>query len=126
MNRLIRTGILGLAMVCTVSPPALAADDHKPKHGGIVVDAKTVDLEVVAKDGLIVIYASDHGTPMKITSASGKVTVFNGKDKVELPLVLVVDRLEAKGGFTVAAGTRVLTEVALNGKAAVAARVTLK
>ena len=126
MNRLIRTVLLGLALACAVILGARAADDHKPKHGGIVVDAKTVDLEVVAKDGLIVIYPSDHGKPMKITSASGKVTVFSGKDKVELPLVLVADRLEAKGSFAVGTGTRVLTEVALNGKPAVAARVTLK
>ena len=44
----------------------------------------------------------------------------------EAPLVLVGERLEAKGSFKVAAGSRVLAEVALNGKPAVAARFTLK
>jgi hypothetical protein len=73
-----------------------------------------------------VIHISDHGKPMKLSSATGKVTVFNGNDKTEAPLVLVGDRLEANGSFTVGAGAKVLAEVALNGKPAVSARFTLK
>ena len=42
------------------------------------------------------------------------------------PLALVGDKLEAKGDFKVAPGTKVLAEVSLNGKPAVAARFTLK
>ena len=91
-----------------------------------VVETKAGDLELVAKPELIVIHVSDHGKAMKLTSASGKVTVFNGNDKAEAPLVLVGDKLEAKGSFKVGAGTKVLAEVSLNGKPAVAARFTLK
>lgn len=106
--------------------PVYAADDHAPKHGGVVMETKAGDLELVAKSDAIVVHVSDHGKPMKLTSGSGKVTVFNGNDKTEAPLVLVGDRLEAKGNFKVQAGTRVLTEVTLNGKPAVATRFTLK
>ena len=42
------------------------------------------------------------------------------------PLALAGDKLEAKGSFKVGAGTKVLADVALNGKPAVAARFTLK
>lgn len=103
-----------------------AAEDHQPKHGGVVVETKAGDLELVAKADLIVIHVSDHGKPMKVSSATGKVTVFNGNDKTEAPLALVGDKLEAKGSFKVGAGTKVLADVALNGKPAVAARFTLK
>ena len=106
--------------------PAFAADDHKPKHGGVVVETKAGDMELVAKPDQIVIHVSDHGKPMKLTSATGKVTVFNGSDKTEAPLALVGDKLEAKGSFKLAAGTKVLAEVALNGKPAASARFTLK
>ncbi len=106
--------------------PAFAAEDHKPKHGGVAVETKAGDMELVAKPELIVIHVSDHGKPMKLTSATGKVTVFNGNDKTEAPLVLAGDKLEAKGSFKVGAGTKVLADVALNGKPAVAARFTLK
>ena len=106
--------------------PAIAAEDHTPKHGGIVVETKAGDMELVAKPELIVIHVSDHGKPMKLTSATGKVTVFNGNDKTEAPLALVGDKLEAKGSFKLGAGTKVLADVVLNGKPAVAARFTLK
>ena len=115
-----------LAVACAVALPALAADDHAPKHGGVVVETKAGDLELVAKSELIVIHVSDHGKPMKLASGSGKVTVFNGKDKTEAPLTLAGEKLEAKGSFKVGAGTKVLAEISLNGKPAVAARFTLK
>jgi hypothetical protein len=102
-----------LLIASMLSLPAFAAEDHAPKHGGVVVETKAGDLELVAK-------------PMKLTSGSGKVTVFNGNDKTEAPLALVGDKLEAKGNFKVGAGTKVLAEVSLNGKPAASARFTLK
>ena len=115
-----------LMIATALALPVFAAEDHAPKHGGIVVETKAGDLELVAKPEVIVIHVSDHGKPMKLSSASGKVTVFNGNDKTEAPLALVGDKLEAKGSFKVGAGTKVLADVALNGKPAVAARFTLK
>ncbi|MBT9525158.1 MAG: hypothetical protein IV105_07850 [Rhizobacter sp.] len=110
----------------TLALPSFAAEDHAPKHGGVVMETKAGDLELVAKPDVIVIHVSDHGKPMKLTSGTGKVTVFNGNDKTEAPLALVGDKLEAKGSFKVAAGAKVLAEVSLNGKPAVSARFTVK
>lgn len=118
--------VLPLLLACAVTLPVVAADDHTPKHGGVVVETKAGDLELVAKPDLIVIHVSDHGKAMKLTSGTGKVTVFSGNDKVEAPLALAGDKLEAKGSFKVGAGAKVVAEVALNGKPAVAARFTLK
>jgi hypothetical protein len=117
---------ISLLFASAISLPALAADDHVPKHGGVVVETKAGDLELVAKPDLVVIHVSDHGKAMKLTSASGKVTVFNGSEKTEAPLALIGDKLEAKGSFKVAPGAKVLAEVSLNGKPAVSARFTLK
>lgn len=115
-----------LLIATALALPAFAAEDHTPKHGGVVVETRAGDLELVAKPELIVIHVSDHGKPLKLSSASGKVTVFNGNDKTETPLALVGDKLEAKGSFKIGAGTKVLADVAVNGKPAVAARFTLK
>ena len=123
MKHLLTTLLISAA---AAAAPAVAAEDHAPKHGGVVVETKAGDMELVAKADLIVIHVSDHGKPMKLTSATGKVTVFNGNDKTEAPLALAGDKLEAKGSFKVGAGTKVLADVALNGKPAVAARFTLK
>lgn len=121
-----KSHFLPLLVACAFALPVQAAEDHAPKHGGVVLETKAGDLELVAKPDRIVIHVSDHGKPMKLTSATGKVTVFNGKDKAESPLALTGDKLEAKGSFKVAAGAKVLAEVSLNGKPAVSARFTLK
>ena len=118
--------LMPLRAAAVVALPAAAADDHVPKHGGVVVETKAGDLELVAKPDLIRVHVSDHGKPMKLTSGSGKVTVFNGNEKTEAPLALAGDTLEAKGNFKVAPGTKVVAEVSVNGKPAVAARFTLK
>jgi glutamate 5-kinase len=118
--------LLALLAASAFSLPTFAADDHAPKFGGVVVETKAGDLELVAKPEMIVIHVSDPGKPMKLSSGTGKVTVFNGKDKTEAPLALVGDKLEAKGSFKIEAGAKALAEVSLNGKPAVSARFTLK
>ena len=80
-----------LLIATALALPAFAAEDHTPKHGGVVVETKAGDLELVAKPELIVIHVSDHGKPMKLSSA-----------------------------------TKVLADLTVNGKPAVAARFTLK
>ena len=123
MKKMFVIAACAAAVLCS---PVHAAEDHSPKHGGVVVETQAGDLELVAKPELIVIHVSDHGKPLKLSSASGKVTVFNGSDKTEAPLALVGDKLEARGNFKVGAGSKALAEVALNCKPALSARFTLK
>ena len=118
--------LIPLLAASVLALPVVAADSHTPKYGGVVVETKAGDLELVAKPDVVHIYVSDHGKPMKLASGNGKVTVFNGSEKTEAPLTLVGERLEARGSFKIAAGTKVLAEVALNGKPAVSARFTPK
>lgn len=127
MKRLI--ALLGLLSLVAVSVPAQDkhGDSHAPKRGGVVVETKVADLELVARPDGMLLYVTEHGgKDMKLTSGSGKVTVFNGTEKAEAPLTLAGNWFEAKGNFKVSAGTRVLVEVSLNGKPPVAARFTLK
>ena len=52
-----------LLIAASAASPAFAAEDHKPHHGGVVVETKAGDMELVAKPDLIVIHVSDHGKP---------------------------------------------------------------
>ena len=110
------------------SVPAFAGKehDHTPKFGGVVVDTKAGDLEIVAKPESIQIYISDHGKAVKLEGAKAKVTLLNGTEKSEADLVLVGDKLEAKGAFKVAKGTKGIAVVTLAGKAATTARFEVK
>jgi hypothetical protein len=75
-----------------------------------------MDYEIVAKPELLQIYLSDHGKPAKIDGAKAKVTLLNGSEKTEAELIAVGDKLEAKGSFKVAKGTKGVAMVTVAGK----------
>ena len=118
-----------LASVMAFSAASIVSagtDDHKPKFGGVVVETKAGDIEIVAKPDSIQIYITDHGKPMKLDSAKAKVTLLNGTEKSEANLVFVGDKLEAKGAFKVAKGTKGIAIVTLAGKPPITARFDIK
>jgi len=122
----LRSALLALLMaVCSISANA-GKGDHKPRFGGVVVQSKVGDLEIVAKPESIHIHISDHGKAVKLDGAKAKVTLLNGAEKSEADLVLVGDKLEAKGAYTVAKGTKGIAIVTLAGKPPVTARFSIK
>jgi hypothetical protein len=118
---------LTLAAVLLVSGgAAMAGGDHTARHGGIVVETRALDFEIVAKPDSIQVYLADHGKPVKLDGAKGKVTLLNGTEKTELDLAVAGDRLEAKGAFKVQKGTRGVVSVTLAGKPGTVARFEVK
>ncbi len=98
--------------------------DHTPKHGGVVVEVKDMDYELVAKANVIQLYLRDHGKKVDITKASAKLTLLTGSEKQEVELKPVGDKLEATGSFKVGKGTKAVAVVTVQGKPATA-RFTL-
>lgn len=127
MNRIASTVI---AAIVAATPPVMAADKpghgHGPKHGGVFVEVRDIDYELVAKPDLIQLYVSDHGKTVNLNGASAKLTFLIGNEKEEVVLSPAGDKLEAKGTFKVGAGTRVGATVSLAGKKPVAMRFVLK
>lgn len=125
-----------------VSGAAFAAEDHKDhahdskgaehaheakaQHGGIVSVVKDVNYELVANAAELLLYVSDHGKPANLAGATAKLTMLSGSKKDEATLVPGKDALQAKGNFAVAAGTKVVAQVSLQGKPAQAVRFSLK
>lgn len=121
--------VLLTAAALVTGGAALAAgeDHHKPQHGGIVVEGKQADFELVAKPDLIQLYLSDHGKKMDHSKASAKATLLAGKEKQEVILAPAGgDKLEAKGSFKVAPGTKVVAVVTNGGKSLGTARFEIK
>ncbi len=120
--------ILAALALAVASPFAALAgkDDHTARHGGIFVEGKAVDLEVVATPQLVRVYVYDHGKPARIEGAKGKLTLLNGSQKTEAELNVAGDKLEAKGEFKVAKGTKGIALVTLPGKPAAVARFEVK
>ncbi len=115
-----------IAAVIAIGAPAFAKDDHSAKHGGIFVETKALDFEIVAKPDVIHVYVGDHGKPVKLDGAKGKVTLLNGSEKSEIDLAPAGDKMEAKGSFKIAKGTKGIAIVTLAGKSAATARFEVK
>lgn len=120
--RAVSVGLL-MAFAATVT---FAGGDHKPKFGGVVVETKVGDMEIVAKPDSIQIYITDHGKAVKLDGAKAKVTLLNGTEKSEADLTVAGDKLEAKGAFKVAKGTKGIALVTLASKPAATARFEVK
>jgi len=101
------------------------AHDHTPKHGGVVVEVRDMDYELVARPTAIQLYLRDHGKGVDVSKASAKVTLLTGTEKQEVELKPVGDRLEATGSFKVGPGSRAVAVVTVAGKASTA-RFTVK
>ena len=119
--------IATLALV--VTGVAFAADDHshnpKPVHGGVVVEVKDIEYELVAKPDSVQLHLRDHGKAVDVSKASAKLTLLTGADKQEVELKPAGDKLEAKGSFKLAANTKVVALVTRAGKSSTA-RFVLK
>ena len=73
------------------------AHEHKPLHGGVVVEVKDMDFELVANATAVKLYLRDHGKPADVSKASAKLTLLAGTEKQEVELKPAGDRLEATG-----------------------------
>jgi hypothetical protein len=119
------------ALALAASGAAFAAGDHshasKPEHGGVVADAGDIGYELVARPDTLTLHLRDHGKPVKTEGAGAKLTLLSGTEKSEAVLVPAGDgKLEAKGTFKVAAGTKVVALVTLPGKKPANVRFALK
>ena len=127
-----KTQALLAAIALTLASSAFAAGDkhdhaheHKPLHGGVVVEVKDMDYELVAKPTVIQLHLRDHGKPTDVSKASAKITLLTGSEKQEIELKPAGNKLEATGSFKVGPGTKAVAVVTIAGKAATA-RFSLK
>jgi hypothetical protein len=122
-----RFAIAALAVfLCVPALAQKAGHQHVAQHGGVFVEGKEADYELVAKPEVIQLYVNDHGKPMDVSKAAAKLTLLNGTQKQEVALKPADGRLEATGKFQVGAGTKAVAVVTQAGKTLGTARFTLK
>ena len=119
------------ALLFAVSGATVAGGKHeheqKPLHGGVVVEASDMTFELLAKSDVITIHVRDHGKAASVKGATGKLTMLSGSAKSEATLAPVGDdKLEARGSFQVAAGTKIVATINLNGKKPINVRFAIK
>ncbi len=127
----VRTLLVAAAMAFASSTYAAGnhahGHDHKPLHGGVVVESSDREFELVAKTDVITLYVRDHGKAASTQGATTKLTLLHGAQKSEVALLPAGDnKLEAKGNFKVGAGAKAVALVALQGKKPINVRFALK
>jgi len=125
---LMKTQALFASITLALAGSAFAAGDkhdHKPLHGGVVVEVKDMDYELVAKPTMIQLHLRDYGKAADLSKATAKLTLLTGTEKQEVELKPAGDKLEATGSFKVGPGTKAVAIVTVAGKPSTA-RFTLK
>ena len=123
-----KTQALFASITLALAGSAFAAGDkhdHKPLHGGVAVEVKDMDYELVAKPTVIQLHLRDHGKAADLSKATAKLTLLTGTEKQEVELKPAGDKLEATGSFKVGPGTKAVAIVTVAGKPSTA-RFTLK
>jgi hypothetical protein len=115
-----------LALLSLAAAPVMASGDHTPKNGGVMVETKAGDFEIVAKPDTLQIFFMDHGKPVKFDGAKAKITLLNGTEKSEAELLPAGNKMEAKGIFKVTKGTKGVAVLTLAGKPPATARFEVK
>jgi hypothetical protein len=120
-----KTNAMLATLALALAGSAFAAGDehdhahaHKPLHGGVVVEAKDMDYELVATPTVIQLYLRRHGKPADLSQATGKLTLLTGTEKQAVELKPAGDKLEATGSFKVSPGTKAVAVVTVGGKPA--------
>ncbi len=109
---------------------ATAHDSHeKPAFGGIVTDAKELQLELVLKTTTVALYVSDHGKPIDLKGATARITLLSGAEKTEINLSANGGKFEGRatnGNLPTQRGVKAVAVVTLAGKAPLTARFEVK
>jgi hypothetical protein len=107
---MLKTLALAVTIATATATAALAAGDHKGKHGGKVVESGHHHLELVAADGSLTLYVRDEADkPEDVAKAEASATVLAG-GKTEAVALRPADGgvFSGKGGFKAGKGTTVV------------------
>ncbi len=128
MKMTLKTTLTAAALavaLASVSTVALAHAEHgQAQYGGVVAEAGEAQFEIVAKDGRLIVYATNHGAPVDTAGASARLTALTGSTKSEFDLKPAGDnRLQGQG--SVAAGAKLLINVQWPGRKPLQARAVM-
>lgn len=131
MKHLLGHLILVVMLTCSVPVEAHKAKHEeavKALHGGQSLAAGPYHLELVAKDGELILYVTDHADKAIPTDrAKAKATIQQGYEKARVQVELEPsgdNRLKGTGAFTVNQDTGIMVFLKLPEQEAYAARFT--
>jgi hypothetical protein len=128
--------LLGSFLLCATLLGAVQVQAHSTKHaepvkalhGGQTLAAGPYHLELVAKDGELLLYVTDHsGQAISTEGGKAKATIQQGFEKTNMQVDLVPageNQLKGTGFFTLQSDTGIMVFLKLPNQDAHAARFT--
>ncbi len=123
MKKLLTVVVFGLSALSV--QVAMAHGGAQARHGGVVATASDLGFELVSTADGAAICVVDHGKPMVPTGLRCKLTVLNGSEKSQSDLVVMGDKLEARG-LELAKGAKVVAALVTPAAKAITVRFTVK
>ena len=109
--------VIAALLISFISPVhAGAGHELKPMHGGVIVEVKDIDIELVAKADSLSMYLTDHGKPIPLDGGTAKLTILIGSEKKDFELLPNEGKLEVKGNFTIPKGAKAIAVIKIKAK----------
>ena len=118
--------VASLVICCLSVNSALAHGDAKPQHGGILQVANDLSFELVAQADGATIYLMDHGKPMASKGITGKLTVLQGSNKIEVDIKEAGDNTLRVLGVKLGKGDKLVAALSNVGGKSMTVRFTIK
>lgn len=108
--------------------PLAHAHSEKPRHGGQVVEAGDLHVELLVKDGQVLVYVSDHGKPLPLSGASGRLVTLGqaGRHDVDLAVRPDAGALSVAVPPSLKAGDKLVVMLNLSGRKPIQARFVMR
>ena len=109
--------VIAALLISFISPVhAGAGHELKSMHGGVIVEAKDTDVELVAKADSLSLYLTDHGKPIPLDGGTAKLTILIGSEKKEYELLPNGGKFEVKGNFAISKGAKAIAVIKIKTK----------
>jgi len=109
--------VIAALLISFISPVhAGAGHELKPMHGGVIVEVKDIDIELVAKSDSLSMYLTDHGKPIPLDGGTAKLTILIGSEKKEYELLPNGGKFEVKGNFAISKGAKAIAVIKIKTK----------
>ena len=118
--------VASLVICCLSVNSALAHGDAKPQHGGILQVANDLSFELVAQADGATIYLMDHGKPMASKGITGKLTVLQGSNKIEVDIKEAGDNTLRVFGVKLGKGDKLVAALSNIGGKSMTVRFAIK
>ena len=103
--------IIPMALGLLLSSAVLAHGDLKAAHGGLIIEGKTMTVELLVQPEMVMVYLSEHENFVDSKNAGGEVILLNGGRKQVITLSPAGDNTLKGEGVTLEENAKAIVKI---------------